>query len=171
MRLFFALWPDDGVRDALALVAAACRTHCRGRPIPAHNLHATLAFLGEVESSRLPELTGLAERITADPFDVVLDRLGYFRRSRIVYAAPSLVPPALSAVAADFASALAATGFRTEGRVYAPHVTLLRDARAAPLGTAIEPLLWRVRHIVLVESVRRRDGPVYMPLHRFILDR
>lgn len=170
MRLFFALWPDERVRAALALTAAECRDRCRGRPIPPANLHATLAFLGEVEPFRLSALVDLAERIALESFEVALDRLGYFRRSRIVYAGPSCVPPPLLALAAAYASALAAGGFRVDERAYAPHVTLLRDARAAPPAAEMAPLLWRVRHIVLVESVRDRDGPVYRPLRRFMLD-
>lgn len=170
MRLFFALWPDAQVRDALAGVAAACREHTRGRVIPAPNLHATLAFLGEVDATRLPALARIVERLAPAPFDLVLDRLGYFRRSRIVYAAPAVVPPVLLRFAAELASALAADGFRIDDRPYTAHVTLLRDARAAPsMSTISIPPMWHVRHIVLAESVRGRVGPVYEPLRRFML--
>lgn len=169
MRLFFALWPDPHVRDALALAAAAHRSHCRGRPIPARNLHATLAFLGEVAPARVSCLADIAERVAGEPFDLVLDRVGHFRRSRIVYAGPSFVPPALLALASNFAAALGAAGFRLDERAYVPHVTLLRDARAAPLESALAAPLWHVRHIVLAESVSGPGAPVYRQLHRFML--
>lgn len=170
MRLFFALWPDAQVRDALFDAARACHAHSRGRLIPAANLHATLAFLGEVDVSRLPALGALGEQMAPPVFDLALDRLGYFRRSRIVYAGASVTPPALQRLAADCAAALEDAGFRVEDSPYTVHVTLLRDARTAPPANVLTlPQMWHVRHIVLVESVRGREGPVYRPLRRFML--
>jgi len=170
MRLFLALWPDVQVRDGLFDAARACHAQCRGRLVPAANLHATLAFLGEVDASCLPALVALVEQWRPAAFDLTLDRLGYFRRSRIVYAGAGDTPPALMRLAADCSSSLANAGFRTEDRPYTVHVTLLREARVAPIENAPAlALMWHVRHIVLAESVRGRDGPVYRPLRRFML--
>ena len=51
MRLFFALWPDEGVRAELARWTRALHAACGGRTTRADKLHLTLAFLGEVTSS------------------------------------------------------------------------------------------------------------------------
>lgn len=171
MRLFFALWPDPEVRTALSQVASTVRMECEGRAVPAASLHVTLAFLGEVDASRVAELADIGARCGGSPFALALDRLGYFRRARIVHACASSVPAALSALAAALSSALAGGGFRTEAREFMPHVTLSRDARRAPATTVLDPVLWHVRHIVLVESVRESSRQVYRPLRRFMLDR
>lgn len=170
MRLFFAFWPDEPVRSALRATAQACRVRCGGRASPVANLHATLAFLGEVDAARLPVLERLAAGLAGRGFDLQLDRLGYFRRSRIVYAAPAVIPPALAVLARDMTRSLAAAGLRVDHRDYMPHVTLVRDARTAPDAATTALPLWHVRHIVLVESTRGASAQVYRPLRRFMLD-
>ena len=54
LRLFFALWPDDPTRSALAQL----QTPIRGRITPYEHLHLTLAFLGSarvVAGELIPE--------------------------------------------------------------------------------------------------------------------
>jgi 2'-5' RNA ligase len=94
MRLFFALWPDAAVRAQLARWSALCHASSGGRPTRPQNLHATLAFLGEVAPARLPALSALAAQSVAPPFELALDHVGYWRRHRIVYAGTRQSPPA-----------------------------------------------------------------------------
>lgn len=170
MRLFFALWPDDRVRDELAAIGHACSERYRGRVVPARNLHITLAFLGEVDPNRLDALCDIGAALHAPSFSLVFDRVGCFRRSGIVYAGVSSVPAPLVDLDGQVRPALDEAGFRTEARRLVPHVTLIRDAR---MGLAIEPqcarVMWQVRHIVLVESTRGMNGQVYQPVRRFML--
>ena len=77
LKLFFALWPDSGTRDVLAATAGVLRRTCGGRAPPAHNLHLTLAFLGNVPAARLPELEDLAAAVHTEPFVLELDRIGW----------------------------------------------------------------------------------------------
>jgi 2'-5' RNA ligase len=158
MRLFFAFWPDNDVRNKLASMGRNCLPTCRGRLVPPRNLHVTLAFLGEVDAHRLDALCRIGASLRAPAFTIEFDRIGSFRRSGIVYAGVSEV------------SAPAAAGFRFERRRFVPHVTLIRDARAVPSSDASDVrVLWQVRHIVLVESARVADAQVYRPLRRFML--
>ena len=46
LRLFFALWPDDALRTALAAATAPAIAQVAGQVVPPGNLHVTLAFLG-----------------------------------------------------------------------------------------------------------------------------
>lgn len=133
------------------------------------NIHATLAFLGEVDPSRLPALRALGAELPARAFDVALDRLGYWPRQRIVYAGSSVPPAALAALASGLKLRLAGAGFPTEERPYVLHVTLLRDVRRAPATAAVAPLLWHVRDMLLIESVRAGGMQLYRPIERFTL--
>ena len=169
MRLFFALWPEDEVREALAGWAAACRQCVRGRATRTENLHATLAFLGEVAASDVARLAALAASLPCQRFELTLDRLQYWPRKRIVLAGCTRTPDALASLAQAMRAGLSQAGFRVEDRDYVPHVTLLRDARSAPDAVAVDPLPWRVQDIVLVESVRSHGTLRYRPIQRFTL--
>lgn len=170
MRLFFALWPDDAVRSELASVGRACFYACRGRLVPPKNLHVTLAFLGEVDAQRVDELCRIGASLRGPPFALVFDRIGFFRRGGIVHAGVSNVPAPLIELEARARSALDAAGFRIDSRRFVPHVTLMRDARAAPpIHAPAVSVMWQVRHIVLVESTRGSNGQVYRPVRRFML--
>jgi RNA 2',3'-cyclic 3'-phosphodiesterase len=169
MRLFFALWPDATLQRELALWARACRGVSAGRLIREDNLHATLAFVGEVDSSGRALLDELGAALQAEPFALELDRIGYWPHNRIVFAAASTVPPPLLALAQRLTRDLAANGFRVDARPYVPHVTLLRDARRAPSFAPPAALRWSVREISLVESLRVDERLVYRPVQRWTL--
>ncbi len=170
MRLFFALWPDNDVRNELASIGRTCLGVCRGRLVPAKSLHVTLAFLGELDAHRLQALGRIGDSLRPPCFTIAFDRIGFFRRRGVVYAGMSEASAPLVELAAQARSALAAAGFRTESGRFVPHVTLIRDARAAPPSDLLDVrVMWQVRHIVLVESARGPDGQVYRPVLRFIL--
>jgi 2'-5' RNA ligase len=169
LRAFFALWPPETVRDELFGWAQACRASAEGRLVRRENLHATLAFLGEIDRGRLPELACLAQGVVGARFELLLDRVGYWPHNRIAYAAPAAMPAPLSALAQALALRLAAAGFRTEERPYFAHVTLLRAARRAPAGVRFAPVRWPVDAIALVQSARSGGRLVYRPLERWTL--
>lgn len=166
LRLFFALWPDPPLRAALAGTAAALRGSCGGRPPPARNLHLTLAFLGEVPPSRLPELAELAAGIPLRPFTLRLDCTGWWPRQRLVWAGARQCPDELDALAGKLAGALRAAGFRSEHRLFVPHVTLLRDAQRAPSQPAAALPPWRVAQFVLASSLPTGRGVAYRVVGR-----
>jgi 2'-5' RNA ligase len=160
-RLFFALWPDDAVRAALAHLARSLRQECAGRMIPAHNIHLTLIFLGNVAKGRIPDLHALAAAIAAPPIDLTVDALEYWRHNRIVWAGAVECPQALRILVARLTRALPRAGFRCENRPYTPHITLLRDARRAPSAKATGGIVWRAGEFALVQSVHRNGAVAY----------
>jgi 2'-5' RNA ligase len=170
MRVFFALWPAQQVQDALARWARACREACGGRSPSAGSMHLTLAFLGEVEPERVRRLAGIAAVDGVAPFELVFDRLGYWRHNRIAHAAASVVPSALATLAGRLAAELGAAGFRTEAREFVPHVTLARQARRAPGELRLEPIRWPVEEVRLVESIRVDGKASYQTLQSWTLD-
>ncbi len=160
-RVFFALWPDEEVRDALAALAHAAQAQCGGRAMVREKVHLTLFFVGDIETPRIPELESVAASLGTVPFDLVLDRLGYWRHNNIVWAGASTCPPALAALAADLKDTLARISVPGEDRPYAPHITLIRNARRAPAGGSFPACVWRAREFVLVDSVAAGGGVRY----------
>ena len=161
-RLFFALWPDPGLQRELARRAAEALGHRRARPTPAANLHVTLAFLGEVDAAARACAEAAAGRVTAAPFTVSLDRLGYWGRRGLLWAGPSQPPPAMAGLAADLGEALAADcGFERERRPFQAHITLARKVPKMPGRLAMAPLEWPVARFVLVASELGPGGATY----------
>lgn len=169
-RLFFALWPEDGIR---ALIVERCAAHVRaagGRPIPAEKLHVTLAFLGGVAESRLPAVLEAAGRVRAAPFEMLLLRVTHWRHTRILTLQPAGVPEPLAELVGALREPLRDCGFEPDPRPYRAHVTLARDARA-PRGLAdtIEPIRWMIGELSLVESLTLRSGAQYERLQSWSL--
>lgn len=167
-RVFFALWPDDRVRGALYFHARELYRSCGGRVMRRENLHLTLVFIGDVAVGRLDDLKSVAHAISATPFEFVLDQTGYWRHNRIVSASPRTVPEPLRALVTGIESGLIQAGFEFDKRPYAPHITLLRDARAPTIFPPLD-LDWPVRDFALVESARGVRGAEYRVLARWPL--
>ena len=83
LRLFFALWPDDATRLALAEWCRRIQRVTNGRPTRAETIHQTLAFLGDCEPACLAEIEAAAGRMPPRPFELVLDRAGLWNHNRI----------------------------------------------------------------------------------------
>jgi len=164
LRLFFALWPDPVTRDSLAVTADRLRKVCGGRSPAADNLHLTLAFLGDVPAIRLPELENLAAALVREPFVLHLDRIGYWRQQRLVWAGSQSCPRELAVLVAALADGLRARGFRTERRSFKPHVTLLRDVRTAPAQAACKLAAWCPTRFVLACTQATNHGVEYRVL-------
>src|SRR5690242_15389648 len=154
MRVFFALWPTPAVVSELSAVAQDVATSSGGRAPPAGALHITLAFLGEVPDTAVEELEmiGSAVARAASPFEIVLDRIGFFVGARIAWAGCTGEPPVLAEMAASLRETLHKRGCRTEHRTFRTHVTLARGCRNRPRAVPIR-LAWRAREIALVHSV------------------
>jgi len=77
-RVFFALWPNDEERAALAAWQPPLQQLCGGRPTPAAKLHNTLVFLGDVGIERLEALQLAAQEVSGAAFQVVFDSARYW---------------------------------------------------------------------------------------------
>jgi 2'-5' RNA ligase len=163
-RLFFALWPGEPLRRELAERVAAFVPPGTGRVQRPDQLHLTLEFLGSVPAERLPVIRGAAAEVRAEPFEVVLDALEYWRRPRVLCLVARDVPPALAALVQALRAELAARGFETERRPYRAHLTVARKVDRPPDLSPADPVRWPATDFVLVESITERSGSVYRPL-------
>jgi 2'-5' RNA ligase len=140
-----------------------------GRPVHVEDIHVTLAFLGQVEAERRACMEEAAAGVRAAPFELVIDRQGYWPRPRVGWCAPATVPEPLRELVRRLSRALRPCSFEPERRAYSPHVTLFRDSRAVPEATLDQPVRWPCREFVLVASGNVPGGPRYRLLARWPL--
>ena len=75
-RLFFALWPDDEVREQIAADAGRTIERSDGRTVPPSNYHITLTFLGSVTASSLPDIVAAARNVRVLPYRLLAPLTG-----------------------------------------------------------------------------------------------
>ena len=193
-RLFFALWPDEPMRQALAHATRKAARASGGRPVPAHNLHVTLAFLGSVPERRLPELGEIARvaapqsefasasapsglqspvRESADSpggsLELVFDRLEHWRAAQLLCALPAESPALIAALARRLQDRLAASGFAPDLKPFRPHVTVVRKVSRPGRIEKMHPVVWSFTELALVESRTLAEGALYSVVESYAL--
>lgn len=164
-RLFFALWPDTELRQALRARLDGIAASIEGKLQRPDQWHVTLEFLGQVPLGRQPSLRAAADRVRHSPVAIEFDRVEHWRKPQAVCLVASRVPTGLAMLVEQLHAELAAEGFAIEARPFRPHVTLARKVRSAA-GTPIEPpILWRADGFALVRSVTDPAGSRYEPLY------
>jgi 2'-5' RNA ligase len=167
-RLFLALWPDEAVRRDLIQVREWLEGF-NGLPMHPEDLHVTLVFLGAVAAQRQACVEATADAIRARPFELSVDRFGFWPRPRILWCGPGETPDALGQLVRDLQKGLEGCGFQPERRPFAAHVTLARKAREIPCPELERPVLWPVREFVLVASRPGGNPPRYEVLRSWML--
>ena len=147
-RVFFALWPDDATRTRLARATKDAVRRSGGRPIAKDRLHVTIAFLGGLTPAGL-EIASTVPPIAVGAFALTLDRVGAFDST--LWLGPRSVPKPLTELERRLWDALEAKGFVREPRIYRPHVTLARRARA--VDAEVDPVEWPVAELAFVEAL------------------
>lgn len=166
-RLFFALWPDEAVREGIRSQLPPMPKPAR--PVAPANWHVTLAFLGETDPERRAAYVQAARGVSGTPFDLALDRFGYFFRPRVLWIGATTLPDSLSRLHGELNAALAAHGYEPDRRPFRAHVTLAR--KMPPPGDLPDPgpVGWRVPEFCLVRSQLGRGGARYAVVERFPL--
>ncbi|ATP27065.1 2'-5' RNA ligase family protein [Chromobacterium violaceum] len=151
MRAFLACLPPPECLARLLAWQAGLRKQAGGRPLPAAQLHLTLAFLDDVTPLQLQLAADCAEKAAPGlPPAIVLDRCGSWRG--VGWCGPARPPPALGAWVSQLKAALGAAGIAVEARPYRPHLTLLRGlARPLP-EQALPPLALPLEEVTLLAS-------------------
>lgn len=121
-RLFAALPVPEDVHDGLidtqqGLDGASWR--------PAENFHITLRFFGDVSHTRARDLDEMLATISARPFEIRLEGMGWFgRREPTAVWARVRESDELRSLAAQCERIARRLGFEPDKRPYTPHVTL-----------------------------------------------
>ena len=161
-RLFFALWPDEAVREQLHQASRVLTRDKRGKVVSQANLHITLAFLGSVETGTAQCLIQQADALVLPGFSLTLDRAGYWTGPRVLWLGCEQTPVPLQALVGSLQQLQRLCGLEPESRPFHTHLTVMR--KLAPHGVtfpAFEPVAWPVASFALVASDTRPEGAVY----------
>jgi 2'-5' RNA ligase len=167
-RVFFALWPDEALRDALHQTSDLLHAAHGGRRMNPATVHLTLLFVGSLERARLPELQA-AVAIPLPKFEVVFDQADCWRHNRIAFLAASQPPAALFDLVRALESQVGQAGIGFDRRPYKPHITLVRNADCKKDIPTLKPIVWAARDFVLMESNSNANGASYQELARWPL--
>ncbi|NJO12348.1 MAG: RNA 2',3'-cyclic phosphodiesterase [Gammaproteobacteria bacterium] len=167
-RLFFALWPDEATRHALAHATRKSVRGSGGRPVPPENLHATLLFIGPVATDRVAALEDAAGAVTlTQPFHLVIDQIEHWPRQGVLCATVSEARDDAAALAAALSRSVRKAGFLPDLKPFRPHVTVARKVvKPHSLGD-IHPVDWRVEGFALMESETLSEGSRYTVVRRW----
>lgn len=184
-RLFYALWPDEAMREAMVQATRKQARASGGRPVPAANLHVTLAFLGSVPQRRLPELAeigrgaaetlrpALAAAASAGGFlELAFDHLEHWRAAKLVCALPAEPPAPVTILACRLQDLLVGRGFTPDLKPFRPHVTVVRKvARPGTTGSRgkMQPVIWRFTELALIASRTLPEGALYSVVGSYAL--
>ena len=93
--------------------------------------------------------------------ELVLDRLGSFRRAGVLWLGASEVPPDLALFQHALVGALLDADIGHDRKPWKPHLTLYRKLRTPPPTMPTVAIRWRLERFSLVESVSVNRGVVY----------
>jgi len=160
LRLFYALWPDDDIRNRLV----ALQSQVNGRKVVSENLHMTLVFLGQQSRDLLPTLHQVMDELPFNAMTLEIDRFGYFQKPQVAWAGPSTAPQTLLDLQHSLMEKLMRLNVPFKPSAgFKPHITLARDA-TAPVAADTPSIVWHVRGIALISSTSTPGGVSYRSL-------
>ena len=168
LRLFFALWPDEATRSAVAALAQEVIVETGGRGVSAENIHVTLAFLGEQRARLVTEIDARSAAATPQ-FQLALDKLGCWTKSGIAWLGASAMPAELAKLEQGIVLALAALGLEGDERPFSAHVTLARKIVRPLRARMVQPIVWNVDSFALVSSEAAGSGRDYRVVRKWPL--
>jgi 2'-5' RNA ligase len=182
IRAFIAAELPEEVQGQLATLIAQFQKRIPKtvRWVPAHNIHLTLKFLGNVSPTNLDTLVQVirAEALRYHPMEIVVGGFGAFPnrlRPRVIWVGVT-VPPELLELQRGVDRETERLGYLGEERGFSPHLTLgrvsqhatpdevrrvaggLNGIQVGELGRVV------VKEIVLFRSDLQPGGAVYAPL-------
>lgn len=168
-RVFFALWPDEALREELHQASGLLHAVHGGRRMNPATVHLTLLFVGALERARLPELQAAASAIQLPSCSVAFDQADCWRHNRIAFLTASQPPAGLFDLVGALERQVDQAGIAFDRRPYKPHITLVRNADCKKDIPALKPIVWAARDFVLMESNSNANGASYQELARWPL--
>lgn len=151
IRLFFALWPDEVLRQRLQEAVITIPVTAGGCRVPSANLHLTLHFIGNVYFEQMDCLQAAARNVSASGFDLTLDVQGYFKKPQVAWLGCENPPAALGDLHRQLGKRLQECDFHPEARPYHPHVTVARKSGSIAADAGFAPIDWPVTGFALIK--------------------
>lgn len=125
MRLFVAIALPEDIKANIGALRGGIP---EARWITAENAHVTLAFIGEVQSPMMMDISLALGRIKFPSFDMDIEGVGVFgsnKRPRVLWA--GIRPtPTISLLHQKIVTAIESVGASVDDRRFRPHITLAR---------------------------------------------
>jgi 2'-5' RNA ligase len=155
LRAFLAAELPPKLQDAIQTATEGLRHNLGAelvRWVPAHNVHLTLKFLGDVSPASLDLIRHMlvTEAEKHDPFDATIEGFGCYpnsRRPRILWVGLE-APPTLASLQHDLNASSARLGYPAEDRDFSPHLTIGR-VRQNVTATEVQKIRAEVEHLHL----------------------
>jgi len=162
-KLFFALWPSDRQRDMMRNIINPAVSVVEGTPVDRRNWHVTLVYIGAFPEENIPVLQAVVGEI--EPFEIRMrfDRINFWQRPKIATVNPRNMPTGLEELVKSIEQKLQPFGFVPNERVYRPHITVARNARAFPEEPLARPIDLQWSSFELIESLSTARGEQYRP--------
>ena len=128
IRLFVAIALPDSVKDRIALLNGGIPG---AKWTDRDNLHLTLQFIGEMPDDRLADIHHALSRIRQPPFEIAIAGIGHFTQGRFATLLWLGIDrnEALMQLRDKVVQALKRAGVDSDGRRFAPHITMARLQR------------------------------------------
>lgn len=172
MRLFSAIEIPEEAKKSISDITHKIDTKALVKWVARDNLHITLKFFGEVESST--PLLNIFKDIgkTFKPFTISLSGLGAFpskSRVRVLWVGTDKGGEYLSELFKNIEDRCSEVGFPKEKMNFTPHITTGRVKKGEltfpDIDFSYPPFL--ASNITLFESVLTPTGPIYNIVARF----
>lgn len=172
MRLFIAFELPEEMHDALERNLETLNNALGGRFVRPDMLHATLAFLGQVDGSQTGRLASIIEEEAAGlaPIDCRLGGIGFFGKPGSAILWQGFDPDGSDAMVRASESLrrrLSDDGFSFDPKPMRPHITFARkvDVRGVNLASLdVSTAGGRIDAMTLFHSTRVNDQLTYIPL-------
>lgn len=135
MRCFIAIDIDEKTRAAIAdlqkqLAAKVDIKKGDVKWVEPDNIHLTLKFLGEIDDAKIPEISGITERVAAahNKFTLDVETVGSFggKSAKVVWVGAGKGADKLLALQKNLDEHLTLAGYPSEEREFSAHLTLCR---------------------------------------------
>lgn len=164
-RIFFALWPEQDVREALNKnTKSDITSFLKEKPlrkVPMHNWHFTLAFVGNVSAEIFACCLEQGSQISAEAFSLTLNKFNYFEQSKVIWIGCDQIPTAWYELVNKLNQALLLCGYKLDKTHPIPHMTVLRKAKQPMAVTQFDPVTWTASEFALIESTTTDNGVLY----------
>ncbi len=177
MRTFVAInFPDD-LKNSIRSIQNKLQPYVKtARWTRRENLHLTLKFLGEIDDGEKESAVKAIQKACkgSQPFEMVLDKLGYFgsaENMRVMWMGTSHADSLLS-LQRSVEESFAEFGFLPDNKGFKPHITIGRNVmidQNIDLSSIMKPDKLYVDNVYLMLSENKGKGYFYTPIYKIDL--